>query len=123
MDNWDNGVYIIKDWKIVDREYLRNKEQKYYNLVDMVKTINSKQPYDEQLSEDDIDEQLKEYIPITTPQIKAIHAIKNIVGWSDYKYRRIMKLLFGVTTCKDLTCKDASILIDMMQTYKKGKVE
>ena len=123
LDNWDNGVYIIKDWKIVDREYLRNKEQKYYNLADMVKTINSKQPHDEQLNEDDIDERLKEYMGITTLQIKAIHAIKHIIGWSDYKYRRIMKLLFGVTTCKDLTCKDASILIDMMQTYKKGKVE
>ena len=34
-----------------------------------------------------------------------------------------MKLLFGVTTCKDLTGNDASILIDMMQAYKKGKVE
>lgn len=123
FDNWDNGVYIIKDWKIVGREYVRNEEQKYYKLVDMVKTINSKQPHDEQLSEDDIDKQLKEYMSITIPQIKAIHAIKDIIGWSDYKYRRIMKLLFDVTTCKDLTCNDASILIDMMQTYKKGKVE
>ena len=123
MDNWDNGVYIIKDWKIVRREYVRNEEQKYYNLVDMVKTINSKQPHDEQLNEEDIDKQLKEYLSITIPQIKAIHTIKDIIGWSDYKYRRIMKLLFGVTTCKNLTSKDASILIDMMQAYKKGKVE
>ena len=123
LDNWDNGAYIIKDWKIVGREYVRNEEQTYYNLADMVKTINSKQPHDEQLNEDDIDKQLKEYMEITTPQIKAIHAIKNIIGWSDYKYRRIMKLLFGVTTCKDLTCNDAGILIDMMQAYKKGKVE
>jgi len=123
LDNWDNGVYIIKDWKIVGREYQRNGEQNYYNLVDMVKTINSKQPHNEQLSEDDIDNQLKEYLSITIPQIKAIHAIKSAIGWSDYKYRRIMKLLFSVTTCKDLTSKDASILIDMMQTYKKGKVE
>ena len=123
LDNWDNGVYIIKDWKIVGREYVRNEEQTYYNLADMVKTINSKQPHDEQLNEDDIDKQLKEYMEITTPQIKAIHAIKNIIGWSDYKYRIIMKLLFGVTTCKDLTCNDAGILIDMMQAYKKGKVE
>ena len=122
LDNWDNGVYIIKDWKIVGREYVRNEEQKYYNLVDMVKTINSKQPHDEQLNEDDIDKQLKEYLSITIPQIKAIHTIKSVIGWSDYKYRRIMKLLFGVTTCKNLTSKDASVLIDMMQAYKKGTV-
>lgn len=123
LDNWDNGVYIIKDWKIVGREYVRNEEQKYYNLIDMVKTINSKQPHDEQLNEDDIDNALKDYLSITIPQIKAIHAIKSTIGWSDYKYRRIMKLLFGVTTCKELTSKDASVLIDMMQAYKKGTVE
>ena len=67
LDNWDNGVYIIKDWKIVGREYVRNEEQKYYNLADMVKTINSKQPHDEQINEDDIDKQLKEYMGIATP--------------------------------------------------------
>lgn len=123
LDNWDNGVYIIKDWKIVGREYVRNEEQKYYNLVDMVKTINSKQPHEEQLNKDDIDNALKDYLSITIPQIKAIHAIKSAIDWSDYKYRRIMKLLFGVTTCKELTSKDASVLIDMMQAYKKGTVE
>jgi hypothetical protein len=123
LDNWDNGVYIIKDWKIVGREYVRNEEQKYYNLVDAVKIINSKQPHEEQLNEDDIDNALKDYLSITTPQIKAIHAIKSAIDWSDYKYRKIMKLLFGVTTCKELTSKDASVLIDMMQVYKKGTVE
>lgn len=123
LDNLDNGVYIIKDWGIVGRDYVRNEEQTYYSLSDMVKTINSKQPHDEQLNEDYIDEQLKKYMEITIPQIKAIHAIKNVIGWSDYTYRRIMKLLFGVATCKDLTWNDASILIDMMQAYKKGKVE
>lgn len=122
LDNWDNGVYIIKDWKIVGREFARNEEQKYYNLVDMVKTINSKQPKDEQLNEDDIDKALSDYLSITIPQIRAIHAIKAKVEWSDYKYRRIMKLLFGVTTCKDLTQKDASVLIDMMKAYQEGKV-
>lgn len=123
LDNWDNGVYIIKDWNIVGREFVRNEEQKYYNLVDMVKTINSKQPHDEQLNEDDIDNALKDYLSITQGQIKVIHTIKSKIEWSDYKYRRIMKLLFDVTTCKDLTQKDASVLIDIMQAYKKGKVD
>lgn len=33
-DNWDNGVYIIKDWKIVGRKYFDGIEQDNYNLKD-----------------------------------------------------------------------------------------
>lgn len=44
-DNCDNGVYIIKNWKIVGRKYFLNRaEQTEYNLEDMIETIKAKQP-------------------------------------------------------------------------------
>ena len=51
-NNWDNGVYIIKDWEIVDRKYFNGSEQDSYNLMDMLIEINKAQPIREQLSED-----------------------------------------------------------------------
>ena len=44
-DNWDNGVYIIDDWNIVDRKYFENGiEQDEYDLEEMVNAIDEKQP-------------------------------------------------------------------------------
>lgn len=43
-DNWDNVTYIIKDWKIVDRLYVKNREQREYPLMDMLLSIDEKQP-------------------------------------------------------------------------------
>lgn len=40
-DNYDNGVYIIRDWKIVDRKYFNGTEQNNYPLKDVVKAINN----------------------------------------------------------------------------------
>ena len=48
-DNWDNGVYIIKDWKIVGRKYFNGIEQDNYNLKDMLFDINEAQPEGEKL--------------------------------------------------------------------------
>ena len=48
-DNWDNGVYIIKDWKIVGRKYFDGIEQDNYNLKDMLFDINEAQPDGEKL--------------------------------------------------------------------------
>jgi len=43
-DNYDNGVYIIENWEIIGREFLRNKEQNEHNFDDMIKEIDNKQP-------------------------------------------------------------------------------
>lgn len=43
-DNWDNGTYIIKDWEIVDRMYLHRREQDVYPLMDMLLSIDERQP-------------------------------------------------------------------------------
>ena len=50
-DNYDNGVYIIKDWKIVGREFFEGAEQKEHNLDLMLRHIDKKQPKHMQLGE------------------------------------------------------------------------
>lgn len=43
-DNWDNGVFIIKDWLIIGRKYHSGGEQYQYDLKDMLESIDEKQP-------------------------------------------------------------------------------
>lgn len=50
-DNWDNGVYIIEGWEIVDRKYNRYGEQMNYELEDMLMDIDKAMPEGEQLGE------------------------------------------------------------------------
>lgn len=50
-NNHDNGVYIIKDWKIVGREYFDGAEQNNYKLEDMLIDIDESMPKEEQLGE------------------------------------------------------------------------
>lgn len=54
-DNWDNGVYIIEDWKIVGRKYANVRtEQGHHDLLDMLIAINEKQPEDKRLSDEEL---------------------------------------------------------------------
>ena len=53
-DNWDNGVYIIDGWNIVDRKYAPSHEQDSHDLEEMLQHINSKQPESMRLSDDEI---------------------------------------------------------------------
>lgn len=50
-DNYDNGVYIIEGWKIVDRKYFEGHEQINYKLEDMLMDIDKSMPKDEQIGE------------------------------------------------------------------------
>jgi hypothetical protein len=50
-DNGDNGVYIIKGWEIVDRQYFDWKEQTEYELNDMLHAIDEAQPKEQQLGD------------------------------------------------------------------------
>lgn len=54
-DNWDNGTYIIEGWKIVGREFFDGAEQKSYDLVEMMKDIDEKQPSHDQLGKEFLD--------------------------------------------------------------------
>ena len=50
-DNWDNGVYIIDGWEIVDRKYNRYEEQMEYKLEDMLMNIDKAMPENERIGE------------------------------------------------------------------------
>lgn len=51
-DNWDNGTYLIDDWKIVGRECFDGEEQDSYDLDGMLLDIDKAQPKSEQLGEE-----------------------------------------------------------------------
>lgn len=49
-DNGDNGVFIIKGWEIVGRQYYDcDEEQDNYDLDDMLVAINERMPEAEQI--------------------------------------------------------------------------
>lgn len=51
-DNYDNGVYIIKDWKIVGREYaVDDSDFVHPNLCDRVLEINHCMPEHDQMND------------------------------------------------------------------------
>lgn len=50
-DNYDNGVYIIKDWEIVDRKHKRNAEQMNYEMEEMLMAIDKAMPEKERIGE------------------------------------------------------------------------
>lgn len=53
-DNGDNGVYFIKDWKIVGRECFNRAEQKNYDFYYMLDDINERQPEHIRMTKDEI---------------------------------------------------------------------
>lgn len=55
----DNGLYIIRDWKIVGREFFTGAEQSEHKFKSMLKFINRNQPKHEQLK--NIDALIAEY--------------------------------------------------------------
>lgn len=60
-ENWDNGVYIIKDWEIVGREYFEGEEQQHHDLLEMLLEIDKRQPEHMQLGEEVIKHRLQDY--------------------------------------------------------------
>ena len=54
-NNGDNGVYIIENWEIVDREFYNGAEQNNHDLLEMLKDINKCQPKQEQLTDEEIE--------------------------------------------------------------------
>lgn len=120
-DNGDNGVYIIKDWTIVGREFEPEEEQDAHDFRGLLHDINNAQPHSEQFTGEELDKAIDELFvkPITNLQIRAIHAIINELGINDKNYRGLLGILFNVKSCKDLTEKQASILIDTLNKVKE----
>ena len=48
-DNYDNGVYIIEGWEIVDRKYFTGSEQMNYELEEMLADIDESMPEKERI--------------------------------------------------------------------------
>lgn len=51
-DNFDNGVYIIKGWEIVGRQFFKGREQDNYDLLDLLRAINEAQPEKERVPDE-----------------------------------------------------------------------
>ena len=120
-NNGDNGTYIIKDWQIVGKEFEPLGTLDIDQVKNMLDAINSSMPVSEQLDINDLykaADALASSQPITTKQIKAIHAIVNGLGWSDLRYRNLLLGLFDTTTSKDLTEHQASILIETLNKIR-----
>lgn len=120
-DNGDNGTYIIKDWQIIGKEFEPLDKLDITQVKNMLEAINSSMPKLEQLDVNDLykaADALASSQPITTKQIKAIHAVVNGLGWTDYRYRKLLTSLFEVTSCKELTEEQASILIETLNKLK-----
>ena len=49
-DNWDNGTYIIKGWKIVGHKY-NEPCGDMYDLYEMLEAIDKAQPVEQQLGD------------------------------------------------------------------------
>ena len=50
-DNWDNGVYIIENWEIVDRKYFTGSEQNEYDRLDALLSIDKAMPESERIAD------------------------------------------------------------------------
>lgn len=50
-DNYDNGVYIIDGWEIVDRRYFSGEEQNEYDLNEMLEVIDKAMPVEERIGD------------------------------------------------------------------------
>lgn len=115
-DNGDNGVYIIRNWEIVGREFAPTYEQSTYNLRESLEEINKTQPPSEQLSIGTIEQAVEKQI--SPKQIQLIHILAKDLSWSSERYKELLNVVFKVGSCKELTEKQAEILITILKTIK-----
>lgn len=74
--NGDNGVYIIKGWKIVDRKYFHGSEQNEYDLEEMLIAIDENMPENDRLGKDFLSGK------IVRPDEMKIGDTISFLGWS-----------------------------------------
>lgn len=115
-DNGDNGVYIIRNWEIVGREFAPTYEQSTYNLRESLEEINKTQPPSEQLSIGTIEQAVEKQI--SSKQIQLIHILVKDLSWSSERYKELLDVIFKVGSCKELTEKQAETLITILKTIK-----
>lgn len=76
----DNGVYVIKDWEIVDRVYPWSgfEEQDVYDLGEMLVEIDNAQPEDHRLGHDFLD---AEIVPAKDLRVNDTVFVTSFDGW------------------------------------------
>lgn len=58
--------------------------------------------------------------PITNEQIRTIYTIyKRELNWNDRRYKNLIMVMFGVTTCKNLNTEQAETLINTLNALKE----
>ena len=70
LNNGDNGVYIIENWEIVDREFFTGEEQNSYDAQEVLIGINERMPESEQ-------------IEVLTPKEKLLKQLEDLSKSSD----------------------------------------
>jgi len=60
-DNWDNGVFIIKNWEIVGREFQRYSDIHQDNMEEFLKFVNERMPENERIPEKEIEDYAKKW--------------------------------------------------------------
>lgn len=61
-DNGDNGVYIIKDWHVIGREFMPSKaEQDAYDLKEFVHQLNDNMPPAAKMEDEELDRKIEEW--------------------------------------------------------------
>lgn len=86
-DNWDNGVYIIDGWDIVDRECIQDGfvEQSEYDLLEFVQYIDECQPEKDRLGKELIEALLyEEKFPMTYEDKISMLGIGSLVAVRDW---------------------------------------
>ena len=71
-DNYDNGVYIIKDWRIVDRLYAHG-EQYEDDFKDMIDSIDMAQPDRMRLTDEERERIPEVYVDVIKYRKKTNH--------------------------------------------------
>ena len=62
-NNGDNGVYVIKDWRIVKRIFFKDREeQNDYDFRWVLTEINKSMPAKERLKESELNKAYKDYM-------------------------------------------------------------
>lgn len=76
----NNGVYVIKDWEIVDRVYPWSgfEEQDVYDLGEMLVEIDDAQPEDHRLGHDFLD---AEIVPAKDLRVNDTVFVTSLDGW------------------------------------------
>ena len=49
IEHQDNGIYIIQNWRIIDRQFMQKEEQKSHSFLEMLLLIDAAQPLRDQL--------------------------------------------------------------------------